>query len=141
MKTIKEFILLENENILAQIEGDAFNTSPNPIAKCFGAAARFISSIFGMKLRTYIIATNQRIVKIEKTTLFWGLLKSDISVHTLNKRNIQSVGYMTSFSWFVFKTHYFVISNMGSSVMVAYNGSGAELAQHCTVFDEIICNK
>lgn len=141
MATIKEFILLEGETILTQIEGDAFNDSPNPIAKLIGAVMRIIYMILGVKLRTYIIATDKRIVQIEKKTILWGLLPGDTSVFTLNKRNIQSVGYMTAVSWFVFKAHYFVIANMGGLLKITYKGSANELANSCSIFDKIVCDQ
>ncbi|MFI3305901.1 MAG: hypothetical protein R3Y68_05255 [Rikenellaceae bacterium] len=139
MATIKEFVLLEDEVVLAQVEGDAFNDSPNPIAKLIAAVLRIVYMIIGIKLRTYIIATNKRIVQIEKTTMFWGILPGDTAVFTLNKSAIQSVGYMTAVSFFIFKVHYFVISNMGGSLRITYKGSADELAQSCAVFDKLVC--
>lgn len=141
MATIKEFIPLEDEVILTQIEGDAFNDSPNPIAKLIGAVMRILYMIIGIKLRTYIIATNKRIVQIEKKTIFWGMLAGDTAVYTLNKNNIQFVGYMTAVSWFIFKAHYFVISNMGGLLKITYKGSGEDLSKSCAIFDKIICEK
>lgn len=141
MATIKEFILLENEVILAQIEGDAFNDSPNPIAKLIGAVMRIIYMILGIKLRTYIIATNQRIVQIEKKTRFWGLLSGDTCVYTLNKKSIQYVGYATAVSWLFFKAHYFVIANMTGVLNITYRGSGADLAKSCAIFDKVVCDQ
>lgn len=141
MAIIKEFKLMENETIIAQIEGDAFNDSSNPIAKIIAFIVKIIYLIFGVRIRTYIIATNLRVVQIDKKKILWGLLPGDISVVTLNKNSIQSVGYMTSVSWFIFKAHYFVITNYSGLLKVTFKGSPDELINACEKIDNIVCGK
>lgn len=139
MAKLKEFTLLEGENVLAEIEGDAFNDSPNPIAKLFGMILRIFWMIFGVKLRTYIIATNLRIVQIEKKTILFGILPGDTTVITLNKASIQSVGYAMATSWFIFRSFYFLLANMSGVVRITYKGSEANLIAACKEIDRIVC--
>ena len=62
MVKLKEFSLLEGEEVLQQIEGDAYNDSPNPIMRLIAAVVRIIWLILGVRFRAYIIVTNMRIV-------------------------------------------------------------------------------
>lgn len=139
MATLKEFTLLEGENVLSQIEGDAYNDSPNPIAKLFGLIVKIFWLIFGVKLRTYIIVTNLRIVQVDKKTLLWGILPGDTSVLTLNKSSIQSVGYAMATSWFIFRNFYFLLANMSGLVRVTYKGSESNLIKACQEIDKLVC--
>lgn len=139
MATLKEFTLLEGENVLAQIEGNAYNDSPNPIAKLIGFFVKIFWLIFGVKLRTYIIVTNLRIVQVDKKTLLWGILPGDTIVLTLNKASIQSVGYAMATSWFIFRNFYFLLANMSGLVRITYKGSEANLMKACREIDQIVC--
>ena len=139
MATLKEFTLLEGETILAQIEGDAYNDSPNPIIQMVAAFVKIIMLIFGLKLRTYIIATNLRIVQVEKRTILWGMLPGDTIVITLNKSSIQSVGYAMNVSFFVFKKFYFLMANMSGMLRITYKGSKEDLIEACRQMDKVVC--
>ena len=49
MVKLKEFSLLEGEEVLQQIEGDAYNDSPNPIMRLIAAVVRIIWLILGVR--------------------------------------------------------------------------------------------
>lgn len=139
MTNLKEFVQMEGETILAQIEGDAYNSSPNPLAKLWGAIVRIVGMVFGIKYRTYIIATNLRIVQIDKKTILWGMLPGATDVITLNKRSIQSVGYAMASSWFVFRSFYFLLANTSGTLRITYKGGQDELIAACREIDKVVC--
>jgi len=141
MTNIKEFTPLKGESVLTQIEGNAWNDSPNPIARLFGVFAKFISAIFGVKLRTYIIVTNLRVVQVDKKTILWGILPGAVSVITLNKATIQSVGYSMASSWFIFRKYYFVLANMSGLLRLTYNGDKDRLIEACNIIDQVVTQK
>ena len=115
MSKLKEVILLENEENLYQIEGNAYTDSPNPLVKLITSIFRIIWIILGIKLKTYIVVTNRRIIRVDKKTILWGIIPSDAVVSTLNKRTIQSVGYSKAVRWLFFKTIYFKQSIYGQT--------------------------
>lgn len=138
MKTLKEFKELEGENVLEQIEGDAYNDSPNPFVRLINGIFRIFLLILGVKLRTYIIITNLRIVQVTKKTVLWGILPGDTEVVTLNKKSIQSVGYSMATSFFIFKKFYFLLTNASGVVRITYNGKLADLENACAKIDKLV---
>lgn len=139
MAKLKELVLLEGETVRAEIEGNAYNSSPNPIAKLFAFFIKIFWMIFGVKLRTYIIATNLRIIQIDKKTILWGILPGDTSVLTLNKTSIQSVGYAMATSWFIFRSFYFLMANTSGLVSITYKGNQEKLTAACMEINKIVC--
>ncbi len=141
MANLKEFTLLEGETIVAQIEGNAWNTNPNPIAQLIAGIAKIFWAILGIKLKTHIVATNLRIVRIDKKTILWGMLPGAATVLTLNKSTIQSVGYAMRSSWFIFRKHYFLLANMSAELQLTYSGSKKDLVEACRLIDGIVTQK
>lgn len=137
-KTPKELILMTDETIVSQITGNAYTDSPNPLIKLLSAIFRIFWIILGIKLTTYIIATNKRIVQIDKKTILWGIIPSDTLVRTLNKNTIQSVGYSYVVRWFFFRTSYFDIQNMTESIHVTYDGPRDELSKIVAELSELV---
>lgn len=138
MTKLKEFTPLEGETIVAQVEGDAYNDSPNPIMQIFMAFVKIIWMILGVKRMTYLVITNLRIVEVTKKTILWGILPGDTSVITLNKRSIQSVGYEMATSWFIFKKFYFVLANMSGATRITYKGNEKKLIETCVLVDQVV---
>ena len=141
MKNIKEFSPLSGENILTQIEGNAWSNSPNPIVQLINTVRRLIWAILGVKKCTYIIATDMRIVQVDKKTLLWGLLPGSVDVMTLNKSTIQSVGYSMASSWFIFRKYYFVLANRSGQLRLTYKGKNKDLIEACSIVDSIVAQK
>jgi hypothetical protein len=141
MTNIKEFSPLDGESILTQIEGNSWNSSPNPIVSLIASLIKLIMTILGVKRRTYIIVTNLRIVKVAKQFLFWGLLTGNVDVLTLNKTTIQSVGYSMRSSWVIFRKWYFVLANMSGEILITYKGDKNKLLESCTILDKIVAQK
>lgn len=138
MSKLKELILFENEQQLYQLEGNAYTDSPNPLVKLISSLIRLIWLIFGVKLRTYIVVTDRRIIRIDKKTIFWGLIPKDTVVTTLNKRNILSVGYAQAIRWFFFKTVYFSLEGMTEKLNITYKGSLKEIADIALKVSELV---
>ena len=128
MKKLKEIVLIENEEKLYQIEGNAYTDSANPLTKLIIAIFRIIWLILGIKLKTYIVVTNRRIIRVDKKTILWGIIPSDTIVSTLNKKTIQSVGYAKAVRWLFFKTLYFRLENMTENISITYKGSLDDVA-------------
>jgi len=141
MKYPKEFSPLEGESVLTQIEGNAWNSSPNPLASLMASIVKFMNAIFGVKRRTYIIVTNLRIVQVEKKTILWGILPGAVDVLTLNKATIQAVGYAMASSWFIFRKWYFVLANMSGTLKITYDGNKDKLIESCTILDNIVAQR
>ena len=141
MTNIKEFSPLEGESILTQIEGNAWNSSPNPLVSLMASITKFFSAILGVKRRTYIIVTNLRIVQVERKTILWGILPGAVDVLTLNKATIQSVGYSMRSSWFIFRKWYFVLANMSGSLLLTYKGNKDKLIESCTILDKVVAQR
>ena len=141
MTKLKEFTPLDGENVLTQIEGDAYNSNPNPIAQLMAAIMKIFWLIFGVKWRTYIIVTNQRIVQVNKKTILWGILPGETGVLTLNKLAIQYVGYAMASRWFIFRKYYFLLANASGLLSITYKGSSDELIKACQIVDGIVAQK
>jgi hypothetical protein len=137
-KEIKEIMLFEGEEIKCQLEGNAYTDSPNPLTKLITSIFRLFWIILGIKLITFIVITNKRIIQVDKRTILWGIIPSDTSVLTLNKRTIQSVGYAKAVRWFFFKTIYFSMSNMVSTTKITYKGSLDEVAEIVKSVSELV---
>jgi len=138
MSKLKEVILLENEENLYQIEGNAYTDSPNPLVKLITSIFRIIWIILGIKLKTYIVVTNRRIIRVDKKTILWGIIPSDTVVSTLNKRTIQSVGYSKAVRWLFFKTIYFKLENMTENILITYKGSMSDVSNIVQQISEIV---
>lgn len=141
MTKVKEFNPLPGENVLTQIEGNAWNDNPNPITRLITSFLKFIWSILGVKLRTYIIVTDMRIVQVDKKTILWGILPGSLEVVTLNKSSIQSVGYAMASSWFIFRKHYFLLANTSGLLRLTYEGKKENLIEACAIMDRIVAQK
>jgi len=59
-------ILMEGETLVMEIEAELWATSSNPVARFFGAIAKFFATIFGYRKSGYIVVTNKRVVQVEK---------------------------------------------------------------------------
>lgn len=137
-KQLKELVLFEGEKVLYQIEGNAYSDSSNPIAQGIAALFKIFWLIFGIKLKTYLIATDKRIIQVDKKTILWGMMTGNVAVTTLNKKTILSVGYQHVVAWFFFKTSYFVLANMTSIIHITYKGNRDELSNIVAEFSRLV---
>ncbi|MEA3497285.1 MAG: hypothetical protein U9R42_14755 [Bacteroidota bacterium] len=138
MSKLKEVILLENEEVLYQIEGNAYTDSPNPLVKLMTSIFRIFWIILGIKLKTHIVVTNRRIIQVNKRTILWGIIPSDTGVYNLNKKTIQSVGYEKLVRWLFFKTIYFTLINMNAGIKITYKGSINDVSNIAQKISEMV---
>ncbi len=137
-KQLKELVLFEGEEVLYQIEGNAYTSSNNPLERLMASISMFIMQIFGVKLKTHLVATNKRVIQVDKKTILWGMMTGNVVVTTLNKKTIQSVGYQHIVRWFFFKTSYFALANMSSLVLITYKGKRDELGNIVAEFSRLV---
>ena len=137
MAQLKELILLEGEEISFQLEGNAYTESPNPIVKMIASIFRLVGKLVGWSLRTYIVITNKRIVRIDKEKIFWVIPKN-ILVLTLAKSSVKEVGYAQARRWLFIKTLYFRMQTYTDNTSIAYKGSLNEVNDVVTKVAELI---
>ncbi len=137
-KQLKELVLFEGEKVLYQVEGNAYSDSSNPLAQLIMFFVKIFWIIFGVKLKTYMVATDRRIIQVDKKTILWGMITGNVSVVTLNKNTIQSVGYQHVVRWFFWKTSYFILANMMSVVHITYKGNRDELGNIVAEFSRLV---
>lgn len=138
LKDLKEFTLMEDEHIVEQIRGNAYNDSPNPIVRLVMFFVRIIYLIIGVRFRTYIVITDKRIVHVEKKTILWGMLQGHVVAETLNKNTIQSIGYAMLSRWFISRKYYFMIKNISGIISVTYDGRKEDLDRICNQVDLLL---
>ncbi len=137
-KQLKELVLFEGEKVLYQVEGNAYTDSSNPFDKLIMFFVKIIWLIMGIKLKTYMVATDRRIIQVDKRTILWGMITGNVSVITLNKRTVQSVGYAHVVRWFVIRTSYFILANMTSVIHITYKGNRDELGNIVAEFSRLV---
>ncbi len=137
-KQLKELVLFDGEKVLYQVEGNAWSSSSNPLEQLIAGFFKIFWVIFGVKLTTYIIATDKRIIQVDKKTILWGMMTGNVAVITLNKKSVQSVGYQHVVSWFFWKTSYFVLANITSVIHITYKGNRDELGNIVAEFSRLV---
>ncbi|HIZ85708.1 MAG TPA: hypothetical protein IAC04_04380 [Candidatus Coprenecus stercoravium] len=135
---IKELSLLEGENVIDCIEGNAWNDNPNPLMRLWMLIVRIFWLIFGVRIRTYLVVTNFRAVEIDRKTILWGLLKGSFVVMTLNRHSISSVGYGMDSSWFISRKYYFAMANASGDIKMTFKGNKEDLFRFCANMDRLI---
>lgn len=138
MSKLKEVVLFEGEESLYEIKGNAYTDSPNPLVKLIVSLLRIIWIILGVKLKTYIVVTNKRVIRVDKKTILWGIIPKDTVVSTLNKKTILSVGYAKAVRWLLFKTIYFKLENMTEQVNITYKGKIKDIADITLKISELV---
>ncbi len=122
MKNYKKYMRLqENEEIIKTVEGDAYNTSANPILRMIGFIVRIISICFGLRRKIHIIITNKRVVLIKFDKFLW-VFDSGISVLGMTPRSIHTIGYGMVRSLLIFKTNYFILKTSSENIMLKFVG-------------------
>jgi hypothetical protein len=60
------FMLAENEKLVMEIEAELWAISSNPIARFWGAIAKFIAKLVGFKMKGFLIITDRRVVEVSE---------------------------------------------------------------------------
>jgi len=103
------------ETLLASLEGDAYNVSPNIVYRLMGLIERIVAILTGSPRKVYIIVTDTRVITIETQKSFWVIDKT-ITARNYLPRAINRVGYMLQRDFLVFKSHYFEFNATGMSL-------------------------
>jgi len=136
-ENVKEVILKDGEKTLFQIEGNAYTESPNPIVKLLAAIVRVIGKLFGWSMKTYIVVTNKRIIRVDKEKILWVIPKN-IIVLTLPKNSIREIGYAQTVRFLIFKTLYFRLQTHSENTSISYNGTVEELNKIITQVTDLV---
>lgn len=136
-KLPKELQLLEGETILHEIEGNARTESPNPIVRLLNAIGGFILAIFGYRKRTFLVITNQRVIRVNLEKILFFITKNT-SFTTLAKHSIYEIGYAVVRRWLFFKTLYLRLQTVTENSMIVYKGNLKELTDIVSNFSAII---
>ncbi|MGK0291383.1 MAG: hypothetical protein ACI86H_002851 [bacterium] len=134
---MKEVVMLDGEEKLFELEGNAFTESSNPVLKAIMGLVRIIGMILGHSLKTYIIITNQRVLRVDKETAFW-VLPRNTAVTALTKKSIMEVGYEESIRWFFIKTLFFRFQSSTENTRIAYKGNVNDLNEMVTKVSAVI---
>ncbi len=141
MSNLKEVILMEGEQILFNLEGDAFNVDPNPISKLIGKVTKILGKFIGISKKVYILKTSHRLLRVEKDVIFWKIQRSTV-VKTLTFAAIDAVGYEQKKAWLVFKSLFFVLEyRSGNADFIKYNGTLEELNAATHSMNETLYDK
>lgn len=136
----KEIILLPDEKVVTQIEGNAFTDSPNPLVRFFTLFVKFFYFIFGVRMKTMLLLTNKRLVKLNRTRIFW-VINRDVEVITYGKESLTSFGYYQARRWLFFKTLYFTFWETLYMARITYKGSLQDLNNFIMKLTEYVHGK
>jgi len=70
MSDLKEVMLINGEQILHKLQGDAYNQDPNPLMKVFGKIKGVFCKIFGISQKMYLVQTSHRFLLVDKGMIF-----------------------------------------------------------------------
>ena len=64
MNLPKEIILLDGENVIDMLEGNAVTDSPNPLVKLISFIIGIFALLMGVRLKTVIVLTDKRLIRM-----------------------------------------------------------------------------
>jgi hypothetical protein len=127
MADYKKYISIsENEEILKEIEGDAYNQDSNPIARMIGTIIRVVSIMLGMRMKTHIIITSTRVIRLDFQKMFW-IFNKGVKAMSITPRSIGSVGYSNERVFLIFKSRYFILNTSTEQVYIKFQGNDSML--------------
>ena len=109
--------LAEGEEIISQIEGDAYNTSSNVIMRFIAIFMRIIAIITGSTQKVHVYVTNYRVITVEIGKFLW-FFDASINARLYTPRSVSQMGYSLSRDLLIFKTHYLEFSSSSINYMV-----------------------
>jgi hypothetical protein len=118
---LAKYMPLESgEYVLCDLQGNAYNLSPNIFARLAALFEKLFSIVLGCPKTAHVIVTNKRIIVVEFQKMFWVFLAS-ASAKSVMPRSIGSTGYRFARSLIFFRSHYleFIQGNSGTLVKSA----------------------
>lgn len=117
-EVLAKYMPLETgESVLCDLQGNAYNVSPNIFARITGLLEKLVSIIFGCPKTAHVIVTDRRVIVIEVQMMFWVYLAS-VTAKSLMPRSIGSMGYQFARSLIFFRSHYLEFSQGGTATLV-----------------------
>lgn len=110
--------LLDGEDVTAELRGNAYTLSSNPLTRMIMSFFRIFATIFGKKREIYAYVTKDRVILLENSKYFWAL-DGSISVTSAFPRSILEVGYRMDRSFIFFKTHYLYIARSTDAQLIS----------------------
>ena len=84
---------LPNENVIAEIEGEMWAASSNPIERFFSGIVKTIAGFLGFRRAGYLLLTDQRIIFVRKEIALWVFPKEAVTASYLPQA-VASAGYV-----------------------------------------------
>jgi len=122
----KYISIFDGEEILKEVEGNAYNQDSNPLARLIGTIIRIISIILGFRMKTHIVITNKRVMRIDFKKVLWFINKG-VKVMSMTPRSIGSVGYSNERVYLLFKSRFFILNTTTEQVYIKFKGNDALL--------------
>lgn len=127
MKDLSKYVsLVEGETVVQEIEGDAYNEDSNPLARLIGSIIRVISIILGFRMKSHVIVTDKRVIKIDFEKILWFIDKG-VTAISMTPRSIANVGYSNTRTFLIFKTRYFILGTSGGNILIKFKGNDKTL--------------
>jgi|TARA_B100001113_G_C20582469_1_gene393814 hypothetical protein len=121
-KNVQKF-LKDGENIVANLKGNSYTNSSNPIVRMVMAVVRIIMLIMGSPTRTSVVCTDKRLI-LETTQKVLWIFDYSSTITAVAPRGVMQVGYSFQRSWLIFKNHYLTLVLAGTPQEVVLSKDG-----------------
>ena len=98
-KNVDKF-LKEGEQVVANLKGNSYTNSSNPIVRLVMAFVRIVSAIMGSPTRTSVVCTNKRLI-LETTQKILWVFDYSSEITAVAPRGVMQVGYSFKRSWYI----------------------------------------
>jgi len=115
--TKKYMPVLVDEEIVCELQGDAYNMSPNIFSRFFGMIEKIISWLLTIPKISHIIVTNKRVIVVEARKFLWFFTWSVIS-NSYAPSNVVKHGYAMLRSYIFFRSHYLIFGVVGENLYI-----------------------
>lgn len=136
-----KIVPLENENVIAEIAGEMWAKSSNPIVRFFSAIMKFLAAFIGYRKAGYLVLTDKRILFIKREVMLWCFPLNAVTTSIL-PQGLSSVGYTrqgTFLGCFCPKFCLELIALSGEIIQVQLKGANEkEAATYANVMYEAI---
>jgi len=109
--------VLVDEVIISELNGDAYNMSPNIFARFFGMIEKIISWLLTIPKIAHIIVTNKRVIVVEARKFLW-FFTWNVTSDSYAPKNIVKYGYAMLRSYIFFKSHYLTFGVHGENLLI-----------------------
>lgn len=119
-----KYVALPDENIIAELEGEFYASSSNPLARLFGNIKKFLDNLVGNKVRGGLVVTNKRLIFHKEQYVCWCLARGNQN-YSINPSSINQVGYNREGT--AFKRFDLIIStNSSETVIIQLKGASEQ---------------